>query len=189
MTDVLPMAAVEEMVNGVARDYAWKEFGIPARALQVVLWPTDKFVCIVERGPTAIIRLGILPNDPHFRGVLRGAIERIHKGKMWESMELESIADILRREKRWKTYSFDSHQLRGMLKPEEMHTKIVTRVEVSHPSTKIREVVEVEHGQSIFAAKKLAETRLSRRVLEESLSQTEPWKLPSTHPDWVAQTN
>lgn len=196
----LTLSDVEEMTNEAARKYAHDEFGISPNKIRVILWPTDKFICAVERGPTAVIRLGILPNHPEFRRALKNAIGLVHRKKMYESTEIELLADIQRREQHikrnlWKTYGFDPSRLPGMLKPEEVQTQVLTRVEAYHSGTGIREVVEVTSG-SVFGAMRLVEARLARRVAEirqieqqvEEITRVHPWDLPTDHPDWVAKT-
>ena len=196
----LTLSDVEEMTNEVARKYAHDEYGISPSKIRVILWPTDKFICAVERGPTAVIRLGILPNHPEFRRALKNAIGLVHRKKMYESTEIELLADIQRREQHikrnlWKTYGFDPSRLPGMLKPEEVQTQVLTRVEAFHAGTGIREVVEVTSG-SVFGAMRLVEARLARRVAEirqieqqvEEITRVHPWDLPTDHPDWVART-
>lgn len=180
---------LEESVNAGARLFAQKEYGIPARAIQVILQPGADFICVIERGPTAIIRLGVLPNHIDFTRTLKQAIHRVYESKMWESLEIERVSDILERGNRirdelWKVKKFNPEKMRGMPREADMHVKIVTRVEAYHHPTKLREVVEFEHG-SILAAKKLAEARLARRIMELD----NPFSLPVDDENWIALTN
>lgn len=191
----LTLSDVEEIVNTFALKYAKEVHNLPPTAIRVILWPTDKWITHVTRGPTAIIKIGRLPGAPVFNAAMRNAIDHVAKHKLYECLSIEKVADIVRREDNLKRvlrerYNFDAELIPHMLRDEEVIVRRYSRVEVVHRSTGKREVMEVEQGNgNIFTMTEVAKTRLARRVHEDNVKvQQDPFNLPSDHPEWIART-
>lgn len=196
---VLTLSDVEEIVNEFAQQYAKRTHDLPPNAVRIILWPTDKWIYAVESGPTAIIRMGILPGHPKFNPAIRRAIDHVRYAHAYQCLTLESTLDIARRENELSRtqrvrYGFKRELVPDLLEDEDLSVSRMTRVEVIHRESGLREVVEVEQGKgNIFTMLEVAKARLSRRVHEEklraaSVEAEDPFTLPPDDPSWMART-
>ena len=158
------LTELENRINQSVKVIIAKEhFGIPEHAIKVILWPTTKYTIRIDRGPTAIIRLGILPNDPDFIPALKRGIAQVIRDHCYDVFAIESTCMIQKRSKWYKEkIGFDENQIPRLLKDHEVFTKVYTRVEVTNRATKQREVVEFKQGSSnVHTAREMAISRLS----------------------------
>lgn len=188
---------VEEIVNQFAMKYAKEAHGLPDTAVRIILWPTDKWVSCTQAGPTAIIKMGLHLDDPMFNEAMRRAIDHVAVRHLYQRMEIEKVADIVRRREELRRiqrvrYNFDSELVPHMLKDHEVSVRRFQRVEVVHRETGQREVMEYETGHgNIFTMTEVAKARLSRRVLEAKIqakAEVDPFELSSDDPNWIART-
>lgn len=191
----LTLSDVEEIVNDFARKYAHDTHGLPSTAIRIILWPTDKWITFVTRGPTAIIKIGRLPGDPIFNISMRNAIDHVARHHLYECMTIEKVADIVKREDALRRiqrerYNFDSELVPHMLRDEEVIVRRFSRVEVVHRKTGKREVMEYESGQgNIFAMTEIAKARLARNIHEAAFMEPhDPFAVSSDDPNWIAKT-
>ena len=188
----LTLSDVEEIVQKKAGEYCAKQYGMRKDAVRVILWPTNKYISVVQRGPSAVLRMGIIPGHPDFNKTLTRQLDFIAEHKLYNRMELQRTADFLRineniRSRLREEYNFDEEMIPLGIKASDMSIKTVQRVEAVHRPSGIREVVEFEQGKgNIWSATELVKARLARRVAETLI---DPTTLPSDHPDWVARTN
>jgi hypothetical protein len=185
---------VEEIVNQFATKYAKEAHGLPDTAVRIILWPTDKWVSCTVAGPTAIIKMGLKLDHPVFNEAMRRAIDHVAIRHLYQRMEIEKVADIVRRSEELRRiqrvrYNFDSELVPHMLKEHEVAVRRFQRVEVVHRATGKREVVEYETGHgNIFTMTEVAKARLSRRILEDRVAEVNPFDLSSDDPNWIART-
>ena len=185
---------VEEIVNQFAIKYAKEAHNLPETAVRIILWPTDKWVSCIVGGPTAIIKMGLKLDDPVFNEAMRRAIDHVAIRHMYQRMEIEKVADIVRRKEELRRvlrvrYNFDSELVPHMLKDHEISIRRFQRVEVVHRESGQREVMEYETGHgNIFAMTEVAKARLARRVLEARMKEINPLDLDPSDPNWIART-
>ena len=164
------LTALENRINQTVKVIIAKEHhNIPAHAIKVILWPTTKYTIRLDRGPTCIIRLGILPNDPDFIPALRRGIRQAIKEHCYDVFAIESTC-MIQRHSGWikEKMGFDEDQIPRILKDHEVVTKVYTRVEVLNRSTKQKEVVEFRQGESnVHTAREVERNRLSIRKEEK----------------------
>lgn len=191
----LTLADVEEVVNQFASRYAHETHGLPKTAIRVILWPSAPFITMVQRGPTAIITMGRLPGDPVFNKAMRGAIDHVASHKLYECMTVDRVADIVRREDELRRvqrerYGFMRELIPDALADEEITFARITRVEVTHQATGLREVMEVEQGKgNIFTMQEVIKARLARRVNDaRRAALIDPTTLDPSDPNWIAKT-
>ncbi len=164
------LTELENRINQTVKVIIAKEhFGIPAHAIKVILWPTTKYTVRLDRGPTCIIRIGILPNDSDFIPALKRGIRKAIQEHMYDVFALESTCMIQKRAAWYKEkIGFDEDQIPKLLKDYQVVTKVYTRVEVINRATKQREVVEFIQGSSnTHTAREMAISRLSIRKEEK----------------------
>lgn len=202
MTQVRTIDEAENVVQRQAEEYVRKTYGMPKSAVRVILWPTTKHAYRITGGPTAVVSIGVdlfttgegsVRVNPEFNKTLTRALDLCATKKAWQRMELESMADIERRnEGRRKVlrekYNFDEELVPLGIKQADLSVTHVQRIELVHRPSGIREVVEYRDG-NYYAYLELAKARLGRRVAESIMNRDTPWDLPDTHPEWVARTN
>lgn len=189
--EILTHNQVEEVVNAFAQKYAREMYHLPTHAVRVILQPTTDFICRVDRGVTAIIRMGRMPGDPAFNEALRNAIELIAKRKLYERMEVESVADILRHEEHLRRFKREHRidRIAPRVGDHELTVRRLYRIEVVHKKTGKREVVESEVGNSNFGTMlEVGRNRIAVALAKEQ-AEADPFQLPSDDPEWIARTN
>lgn len=161
---------IEDWVNEFALKYAQLNYSLPVSAFRIFLWPSD-VICKLIPGPTARIIMGISPWHPLFNQTMRAVIDRVaSQADVYGNMVVSRTAHVLdtdRQVRRWvkDRYETEADMIPDMLRDEDLIVKYITRVEVTHKKTGMREVVERDFGTT-FAAKDIAKTRLARRVAE-----------------------
>lgn len=187
------LSAFEDKVNAAVQQHVQKHFhNIPDHAVRIIVWPTSKYAVRIDRGPTAIIRMGLSPSNPDFFKTLKRSVDRaIHK-RMYNTMAVEARCEILAREQtlRWQhmKLGFDADALPRFLRDDEVTVRVITRVEVTHKESKLREVVEFPQGKgNIVTMREVAKSRLSIAVHERE--NTNPMDLPIEDKLWIARTN
>lgn len=202
MTQVRTIDEAENVVQRQAEEYVRKTHGMPKSAVRIILWPTTKHAYRITGGPTAIVSMGVdlfamegeqVRVNPDFNRTLTRALDLCASRKAWQRMEIESMADIEKRDAgRRKVlrekYDFDEELVPLGIKKEDLSVSLMQRIELVHRPSGIREVVEYQGG-SYFAHLELAKARIGRRVAEAIMNKDTPWDLPDTHPEWVARTN
>ena len=197
MSKVTTISQLEEMATEVVQVIGKERYGLPPHAIRVIIWPTRKFDMQVEPGVTAILRLTIPRSKTHLANMLDAGVRHVARGHLYQSTSIERIADIRRREEdgaRFRRVKFKFHEemVPNMIPSSELTVRHITRIEVIHKRTGVREIIEQEYGGrttvlDLRTTVEIAKARLSRVIHTHDMSN--PTALPVDNPNWIANTN
>lgn len=176
---ILSSTEVEDLVNEFAQKYAKQAHDMPLTAVKVLLTPTTAWVYAIEAGPTAIIRMGIMPGHHRFNAAMRRAIDHVFITKAYQCLALESALEICKRETELTRvlrvrYNFKRELVPDTVPDTELVVERLSRVQVSHRPTGLREVMECPLGAgNYWSMLEVAKSRLARRVQELQMAAME----------------